>query len=118
MNHPQALGRFGEDLVARHLARQGIAIVARNFSSPMGELDIVARKADSIIFVEVKTRIGSEGLCQALGYAQIKRLKKMASIFLHRSGSEDTDYLFWICYVLMRHARDRDPRLIMIQEPF
>ncbi len=118
MTHGQTLGRYGEELVAGHLERRGCRIAARNFSSPMGELDIVAERTGSFIFVEVKTRIGGEGLCQALGYAQIKRLQKMAQAFLQQAHAEDRDYLFWVYYVLMRHARDRNPRLIRIQEPF
>ena len=52
----QAIGKWGEDTAARHLESQGYAILARNFHTAHGEIDIVARKDDTLVFVEVKTR--------------------------------------------------------------
>jgi putative endonuclease len=54
----QALGRRGEDIAHRYLRSKGLQIMARNFRLPngSGEIDIVARLAETLIFVEVKTR--------------------------------------------------------------
>lgn len=59
------LGREGEDAAARFLTAKGLKIVARNWR-PTGahqglELDIVARRGDTLIFVEVKTRSAADG---------------------------------------------------------
>jgi putative endonuclease len=54
----QALGRWGEDLAARHLERAGYELLARNWRCKAGEIDIVARLDQAIVFVEVKTRSG------------------------------------------------------------
>lgn len=54
----QALGRWGEDLAAQHLASEGYELLARNWRCRAGELDIVARGGDVLAFVEVKTRSG------------------------------------------------------------
>lgn len=51
-----SLGAWGEDQAALHLQRQGLKIVARNFMTPVGEVDIICRSRKEIIFVEVKTR--------------------------------------------------------------
>ena len=51
-----ALGRRGEAIAARHLEARGLAIVERNWRCPQGEIDLVARDRDEIVFVEVKTR--------------------------------------------------------------
>jgi putative endonuclease len=50
------LGDEGERLAARYLRRQGYKILARRYRTALGELDLVARDGDWIVFVEVKTR--------------------------------------------------------------
>jgi len=52
----RAVGPLGEDIAARFLAGKGYRIIGRNVRTFVGELDIVARKYSSMIFVEVKTR--------------------------------------------------------------
>lgn len=56
MKVKDALGRFGEDLAAEHLRRQGLTLLARNWRCDQGELDIIARDRRTLVFVEVKTR--------------------------------------------------------------
>jgi len=56
-----ALGRRGEDLAHRYLQTAGYAVVARNFKAGAdSEIDIVARKKDLVVFVEVKSRQSAE----------------------------------------------------------
>ena len=50
------LGRKGEDAACRYLKKHGYKILKRNYVTPFGEADIVARKGDTYCFVEVKTR--------------------------------------------------------------
>jgi putative endonuclease len=54
------LGAVGEGLASKFLINKGYAIVTRNYHIRGGEIDIVAKKGDIIVFVEVKTRRGSE----------------------------------------------------------
>ena len=51
-----ALGRWGEEEAERFLRRAGYKILARNYRTPVGELDIVARHGKLLVFIEVKTR--------------------------------------------------------------
>ena len=50
------LGARGEDAAARHLVKRGCAILERNYRIRSGEVDIIAKEADTLVFVEVKTR--------------------------------------------------------------
>lgn len=55
------LGRHGEELAAQHLERLGFTIVARNFRTRHGELDLVAFDGSVLVFAEVKTRRQGRG---------------------------------------------------------
>ena len=118
MNDRIALGKRGEEIAARHLSGRGARILARNFACTCGELDIIAVMGESVLFVEVKSRIGESGLIQALGRRQIARLKRMARIFLRQAGLCGKDYGFWVVYVLFSDPADRTPRLITVENPF
>ena len=59
MRAKDVLGRFGEELAARHLVQAGAEILDRNWRCREGELDIVALDAGTLVFCEVKTRSGS-----------------------------------------------------------
>ncbi len=52
----QVTGKWGEETAAHYLEKRGYAILARNFHSAHGEIDIVASKEGALVFVEVKTR--------------------------------------------------------------
>ncbi len=56
----QHLGDFGERVAAAHLEAKGYRIIDRNFRVREAELDLVALNADTIVFVEVRTRRGGE----------------------------------------------------------
>jgi putative endonuclease len=61
------LGGRGEDLARRHFEAQGYEIVDRNFRTRYGELDLVASNARSLVFCEVKTRVGRRRQGEASG---------------------------------------------------
>jgi len=50
------LGQRGEDLAASYLKKKGYKIIHRNFKTMIGEIDIIARDRDDLVFIEVKTR--------------------------------------------------------------
>ena len=56
MNRRQKVGRTGETMAVRFLKKKGYKIVAQNYTTPLGEIDIIATDRKRIAFVEVKTR--------------------------------------------------------------
>jgi putative endonuclease len=52
----RGLGAYGEDLALRHLRRQGLVLLDRNWRCDEGELDLVLREGDVLVVCEVKTR--------------------------------------------------------------
>ena len=52
----QAIGTWGEGLAERYLLERGYQILGKNVRTPYGEIDLIARLKDELVFVEVKTR--------------------------------------------------------------
>jgi len=52
----QSLGRWGEDRAAEYLREKGYEILERNIRTEFGEIDLLARQASTLVFVEVKVR--------------------------------------------------------------
>lgn len=56
MTYKKEFGDYGENLIEDYLKDKSYEILARNYRKPFGEIDIVAKLSDMIVFVEVKTR--------------------------------------------------------------
>ena len=81
-----ALGQIGEDLACRELERRGYAIVTRRYRRRGGELDIVARDGQTLVFVEVKTRCGRlfGGAAEAVTAIKRRRIVALALDYMTR----------------------------------
>jgi putative endonuclease len=55
----RASGAWGEELALRYLTRQGYTLVERNYRTRYGELDLIVRQNNTLVFVEVKLRRGT-----------------------------------------------------------
>ncbi|SDG76034.1 YraN family protein [Klenkia brasiliensis] len=88
-----ALGAHGEQLAVDHLTAAGLTVLDRNWRCPRGELDVVAREGDALVFCEVKTRSGTRYGTPLEGVTPAKqaRLKQLAGRWLdahdERAGS-------------------------------
>jgi len=83
--------REAEDAAARFLERQGYKIAQRNFSTHLGEIDIVALDQGMIVFVEVKSRRRCDFGPPEVGVDRRKqaRLRRLAQLFLQRYDLTD-----------------------------
>jgi putative endonuclease len=77
-------GHLGETLAGRYLVRRGWTILDRNWVGGGGELDIVARRAGVVAFVEVKSRAQTAELVDPVRYRQQARLINAARLYLAR----------------------------------
>ncbi|KQX69265.1 YraN family protein [Paenibacillus sp. Root444D2] len=81
------LGKLGEELAEAFLCERGYRIVERNWRCRTGELDIIAEKANKLIFVEVRTRRPSGRFGSAkesVDYRKQLKVKETAQFYLHR----------------------------------
>jgi putative endonuclease len=88
MTSKQARGASGENRAADFLAKRGLQILARNFRVRGGEIDIVCRDGDAIVFVEVRLRSGMAfgGAAASITPAKQARLALAARHWLLRHG--------------------------------
>jgi putative endonuclease len=90
---PEKIAAFGlgisaESRAAAWLIARGFRILARRWRSPLGEIDIVARRFQLLIFVEVKARAKLDDAAESLGERQQRRIAAAAEIWL----SQNPDY--------------------------
>lgn len=78
------LGKFGEEIAAKYLSMSGYEILEKNFRCRVGEVDLIVRKDDVLVFIEVKTRTSdSFGLpSQAVDSKKQSHIKKVAGVYL------------------------------------
>ena len=77
-------GRQGEWLAKAYLMRQGWAILGERLRTPRGEVDIVARQADMVVFVEVKWRRDAAALDLAIDARRLARVAAAAELLAPR----------------------------------
>jgi putative endonuclease len=82
----QRLGKSGEDLAVDELRRLGYAILARRYRTRHGEIDVVAREGETLVFVEVKARTTREfgQAAEAVTPGKQRRVISMAIDYLAR----------------------------------
>jgi len=82
------LGALGEKIAAKLLRENKYKILAKNFHTRFGELDIVALDGDTLVFVEVKTRTNAKfGLPEeAISFWKLKAMEKAGQIFRIKHG--------------------------------
>ncbi|WP_431474741.1 YraN family protein [Marinobacter sp. KM021] len=88
MEGKRAIGSHYEGVAARYLAKNGITILEQNVYNRGGELDLIGRDGDTLVFFEVRYR-GDGSLVDPAGsitYGKQRRLLRAASYYLHRHG--------------------------------
>ena len=86
MNKRQ-IGSIGEDMAVEFLKSRGVKILERNYQNRFGEIDIIGREDNTLLFIEVKYRKNeSFGYpLEAVGFAKREKIRKMARFFLNEN---------------------------------
>jgi len=77
-------GHRGEWFAALALTLKGYRVVARRYRTPLGEIDLIARKGDVVAIVEVKARRTLEEAMEAVAYTSQGRIDGAATLWLSR----------------------------------
>ena len=92
-NERAVKGKLGEDFTADYLIKNGYDIITRNYRKPCGEIDIVALKGDTLVFVEVKTR-KSNFFGEPSEYVDRKKQERVKKAAMVYADVENTDMRF------------------------
>jgi len=97
------LGRRGEEIALRFLKKKGYRIIQTNYVCKLGEMDIIAREKDTLVFVEVKARTSTQfGPPQlAVNAFKQRQLSKVALHFLKEKRIEDVKARFDVVAILL-----------------
>jgi putative endonuclease len=111
-------GREGENLAARFLKKQGCKILRRNCRSKFGEIDILVRDGDEVVFVEVKTLRSSQYGTPAhnLTTGQIRRIRLAAERIVNRASLHDYPLRFDVITVVL--PEDGQPEIKHYKDAF
>jgi len=97
------LGRRGEEVAFRFLKKKGYRIIEKNYACKMGEMDIIAKEKDTLVFIEVKTRtsalFGPPQL--AVNSWKQRQLSKVALNYLNEKRLKDVKARFDVVAILL-----------------
>jgi len=108
----QTLGKWGEALAKEYLVWRGYELLERNARTPYGELDLVMRQGEGIVFVEVKTRASSAyGLPEeSVTSRKQEHLLKAAHHYLQAHPDLDGDWR--VDVIAIRRMRGAAPEVV------
>src|SRR3989344_3197347 len=78
-------GKLAEDRAAEFLKKKHYRILERNFRNKFGEIDIIAKDGETLVFVEVKAKIGTDfGLPEEMvGRGKLQKIRNMATVYMN-----------------------------------
>jgi putative endonuclease len=105
-------GELGERAARKHLKRQGLKFLTANFRSPRGEIDLICRDQDCLVFVEVKTRSSEDWVrpAAAVNKERRQRLTRAALDYLRLLQNPPVKVRFDIVEVLLQDSAVREVR--------
>ena len=103
------LGKLGEKLALKKIKRLGYKCVTRNYRCSLGEVDLIAKDGECLVFIEIKTRKG-----KSLGYAKEaidgrkrRQLSKVALAYMKSNDCCDTKSRFDVVAINLSDEEDQ-----------
>ena len=98
----QAVGAYGERIAEQHLVANGLVVLARNWRCREGEVDLILRDGEDVVFCEVKTRRGTlyGTPAEAVVGAKARRLRRLAARWLAETRVHPREVRFDVVSVL------------------
>ena len=103
------LGRRGEELALRKIKRLGYTCIARNYRCALGEVDLIAKDGDTLVFIETKTRTGANLAYakEAVDERKRRQLSKVALAFMKANNCCEVKSQFDVVAVSLQGKQER-----------
>lgn len=114
----QQMGRDGEAVARAVLRRGGYAILEERYRTPFGEIDVIARDGDTLVFIEVKARRDDRygGGAAAVTPQKQRTIVRVAQAYLSRTRLHHLPCRFDV--VVVEWSADAEPRARVIRSAF
>lgn len=112
-----ALGKTGEDIAFKKCKKLGYKCITRNYRCALGEIDLIAKHGDCLVFIEIKTRKGRDtGYAkEAVTYRKMKQISKAALTYMKENDCCDVKSRFDVVAVSINQGK---PDIEIIQNAF
>ena len=109
----KTIGNYGEEEATKFLIKNKYKIIERNYSCKFGEIDIIAKDKNILVFVEVKSRTNDRygTPATAINYYKKKNIIKTAQMYIQKNKLQNEFCRFDVVEVLLENA-DNNIRLI------
>jgi putative endonuclease len=111
------LGKFGEELALKKIRRLGYKKIICNYRCPLGEVDLIARDGDTLVFIEIKTRKGKSIECvkEAVDARKRRQLSKVALAYMKSRNCCDVKARFDVVAISLKGDK---PQIEVIKNAF
>ncbi len=114
LNSRQNLGKIGEDIAADFLSKNGYTILTRNYRCCLGEIDIIAKIREVLVFIEVKTRMGDAygSPAAAVTLRKQRQISKTAQYYLAERNLFDAPARFDVVSIITNPSQQAQIEII------
>lgn len=101
------IGKFGETIAGEYLRKKGYKIIAKNYYTPEGEVDLICKKNKTVVFVEVKTRTNKKfGYPEeALSEQKLEKIIMASQKYLNENNIKSNWQIDAICLVIDKKTK-------------
>ncbi len=103
------LGKLGEELAFKKVKRLGYKCIARNYRCALGEIDLIAKDGDCLVFIEIKTRRGRSlgSIKEVIDKRKKRQLSKVALAYLKSNNYCDVKSRFDVVAISLNQGKEQ-----------
>lgn len=115
----KAIGNYGENLAEEYIKAMGYIVLNRNFRCKIGEIDLIAKDGDFIVFIEVKSRYGNlyGSPCESITYYKKVKIFNTAQVYILKNKLNKYKFRFDVIEVFL-NKENNSTNINLIKDAF